>query len=78
MSSETTQPSHVTAMDGEAYATLQKSARDHLWMHFTRMSSYDQADVLVAFRVVDIDSDGSAVILWKLLKTYPAPRLAQK
>ena len=36
MSSETTQPSHVTAMDGEAYATLQKSARDHLWMHFTR------------------------------------------
>ena len=50
MSSETTQPSHVTAMDGEAYATLQKSARDHLWMHFTRMSSYDQADVPIIVR----------------------------
>ena len=32
-------------MDAEAYAGLQKSARDHLWMHFTRMSSYDHADV---------------------------------
>ncbi len=45
MSSETTQPSHVTRWTDEAYATLQKSARDHLWMHFTRMSSYDHADV---------------------------------
>jgi len=26
-------------------AALQQSARDHLWMHFTRMSSYDKADV---------------------------------
>jgi len=32
-------------MDAEVYAGLQKSARDHLWMHFTRMSSYDNADV---------------------------------
>jgi hypothetical protein len=32
-------------MDHEAYAGLQQSARDHLWMHFTRMSSYDHADV---------------------------------
>jgi adenosylmethionine-8-amino-7-oxononanoate aminotransferase len=27
------------------YQSLQKSARDHLWMHFTRMSGYDEADV---------------------------------
>ena len=32
-------------LDDEAYAGLQKSAREHLWMHFTRMSSYDHADV---------------------------------
>ena len=32
-------------MDHEAYAGLQQSARDHLWMHFTRMSSYDHVDV---------------------------------
>ncbi len=35
------------ALDDEAYAALQKSAREHLWMHFTRMSSYDHADVPV-------------------------------
>ena len=27
------------------YAALQQSAKDHLWMHFTRMSAYDNADV---------------------------------
>jgi len=32
-------------MDREHYDGLQKSARDHLWMHFTRMSAYDAADV---------------------------------
>jgi adenosylmethionine-8-amino-7-oxononanoate aminotransferase len=37
-------------MEPEAYATLQKSARDHLWMHFTRMSAYAGADVPVIVR----------------------------
>jgi adenosylmethionine-8-amino-7-oxononanoate aminotransferase len=32
-------------LDDEAYAGLQKSAREHLWLHFSRMSSYDHADV---------------------------------
>ncbi len=39
-----------TPMDTEAYARLQKSARDHLWLHFTRMSSYDRVDVPVIVR----------------------------
>ncbi|HET8716691.1 MAG TPA: aspartate aminotransferase family protein [Nocardioidaceae bacterium] len=34
-------------MDQESYDGLQHSARDHLWMHFTRMSSYDHGDVPV-------------------------------
>ena len=38
------------AMDDEVYGDLQRSARDHLWMHFTRMSSYEQADVPVIVR----------------------------
>jgi adenosylmethionine-8-amino-7-oxononanoate aminotransferase len=38
------------ALDREAYDDLQRSARDHLWMHFTRMSSYDHADVPVIVR----------------------------
>jgi adenosylmethionine-8-amino-7-oxononanoate aminotransferase len=36
--------------DDETYAGLQKSAREHLWMHFTRMSSYQQADVPIIVR----------------------------
>ncbi len=40
-------------MPGEiAYdnARLQQSARDHLWMHFTRHSTYDSADVPIIVR----------------------------
>ena len=42
-----------------------------------RTVDYDTSDVLVAFRVVRIDSDKSAIILWKLLKKYPKPELAR-
>src|SRR5919107_6201062 len=31
-------------------AALQKAAKDHLWMHFTRHSTYDSADVPVIVR----------------------------
>jgi adenosylmethionine-8-amino-7-oxononanoate aminotransferase len=31
-------------------AALQQSARDHLWMHFTRMSAYQQHDVPIIVR----------------------------
>ena len=41
----TTEP--TTAIDSAALAA---SARDHLWMHFTRMSAYQQADVPVITR----------------------------
>lgn len=47
-SPETSEP--ATAMDGDTYAALQKAAKDHLWMHFTRMSSYEHADVPVIVR----------------------------
>jgi adenosylmethionine-8-amino-7-oxononanoate aminotransferase len=43
-------PGPGPALDDETYAGLQKSAREHLWMHFTRMSSYDSADVPVMVR----------------------------
>jgi hypothetical protein len=39
-----------TPYDDETYAGLQKSAREHLWLHFTRMSSYQQADVPIIVR----------------------------
>jgi hypothetical protein len=40
-----------------------------------RSVNYDTSDVLVAFHVVRKDSDGSVVLLWKLLKKYPKPSL---
>ncbi len=41
------QTTDLTQLDN---AALQQSARDHLWMHFTRMSSYDKADVPIIVR----------------------------
>ena len=34
-----------------------------------------RTDVLVAFRVVRKDHDGSLIIAWELLKKYPAPKI---
>jgi hypothetical protein len=45
--------------------------------YVVRSISYRESDVLVAFRVVRIDSDRSAIILWKLLKKFPAPQVAR-
>ena len=44
--------------------------------YLLRSINYRSSDVLVAFKVVRIDSDGSAVLLWKLLQKYPKPQLA--
>jgi hypothetical protein len=43
--------------------------------YLLRSIDYGRSDVLVAFRVVGIDSDGSAVIVWKLLQKYESPKL---
>jgi hypothetical protein len=40
-----------------------------------RSVNYGGSDVLVAFRVVRKDFDGSVVLLWKVLKKYPKPSL---
>jgi hypothetical protein len=40
-----------------------------------RSINYNTSDVLVAFRVVRKDDDGSMVLLWKLLKKFPKPVL---
>ncbi|HEV7891204.1 MAG TPA: hypothetical protein VGP08_11210 [Pyrinomonadaceae bacterium] len=40
-----------------------------------RSINYDDWDVLVAFRVIKKDSDGSIVLLWKMLEEFPKPNL---
>ena len=38
-----------------------------------RSLNYDEWDILVAFRVTRLDVDGSMILLWRLLKTFPKP-----
>lgn len=43
--------------------------------YLMRSMTFREADVLVAFKVVRIDSDGSVTLLWKLLKKYKVPNI---
>jgi len=45
--------------------------------YLLRSINFDETDVLVGLRVVRKDSDGSVIILWKLLKKYPKPELVR-
>ena len=46
--------------------------------YLLRSIVYHRSDVLVAFRTVRKDPDGSVVVAWKLLKKYSVPELKQK
>jgi hypothetical protein len=43
--------------------------------YVVRSINYDASDVLVAFRVVRKDSDGSVVLLWKMVNQFQMPIL---
>jgi len=43
--------------------------------YLLRSISYGGSDLLVAFRVIRQDADGSVVLLWKILKRSPVPEL---
>jgi len=45
--------------------------------YLLRSIGYRMSDVLVAFKVVRKDTDGSVILAWKLLKKYPVPTLAR-
>jgi hypothetical protein len=42
-----------------------------------RSINYGVSDVLVVFRVTRQDADGSLTLVWKILKKFPVPQLAQ-
>jgi hypothetical protein len=46
--------------------------------YLQRTINYDRADLLVAFRTVCEEPDGSFVILWKILKKNPTPSFKMK
>ncbi|MDQ3816735.1 MAG: hypothetical protein M3362_03460 [Acidobacteriota bacterium] len=43
-----------------------------------RSIDYERSDVLVAFRIVRRDADGSLIAVWKMLKRFPAPHLERE
>jgi hypothetical protein len=45
--------------------------------YLLRSIYYDTSDILVAFRVIRKDIDGSIIIAWKLLKNFGKPELAR-
>lgn len=55
--------SHLPVMIGGAY--------------ILRSISYERFDVLVAFRVVRQDTDGSVILLWKKLREFSTPYLTR-
>lgn len=67
--------SEGTIINGVSYKNRQQMRLNSTYV--LRSVNYHASDTLVAFRVVRIDKDASAVILWKLLKKYPTPNLAR-
>jgi len=61
--------------EGALYKTRQPVKVNNSYVF--RGIHYSDSDVLVAFRVIRKDSDGSVIIIWKLLKKYPKPELAR-
>jgi len=61
--------------EGASYKTRQPVTVNNSYVF--RGIHYSDSDVLVAFRVTRKDSDGSVIIIWKLLKKYPKPELAR-
>jgi hypothetical protein len=45
--------------------------------YLLRSISYRRSDVLVACKVTRKDSDGSLILVWKLMEKYPVPQLAR-
>jgi len=45
--------------------------------YLVRAVSYDEADVLVAFKIYRQDLDGSLIVFWKMLEKFDKPLLAR-
>jgi hypothetical protein len=73
--------SQGTELDGATFKNRLPLRADTTFLlrsvNYSYSSGSGGSDVLVAFRVVRIDCDGSAVILWKMLKQYPAPQFVR-
>lgn len=64
-----------TRIDGVMYSERVRAQVKATYI--LRSINYSQSDVLVAFRVIRKDTDGSLIIAWKMLREYPVPDLAR-
>lgn len=64
-----------TRIDGVMYS--QRVRAQVKATYIVRSINYSDSDVLVAFRVIRKDTDGSLIIAWKMLQEYPVPDLAR-
>jgi hypothetical protein len=62
-------------IDGVSYKTRLPAVVNNTYV--LRGIHYSDSDVLIALRIVRKDTDGSVIILWKLLRKYPKPELAR-
>jgi hypothetical protein len=58
------------------YSSIMAVRHDNTYV--LRSTTYGKADILVAFRVIRQDADGSLHILWKKLASYTVPTLTGK
>ncbi|MBS1788715.1 MAG: hypothetical protein JST85_13390 [Acidobacteria bacterium] len=63
-------------IDGVFYKRMTQAEENTTYL--LRSIRYDRADVLVAFRTIRKESDGSFVILWKMLEKNPIPVLKKR
>lgn len=64
-----------TNIDGVTYSERVRAQVKTTYV--VRSINYSDSDVLVAFRVVRKDTDGSLIVAWKMLKEFPVPDLAR-
>jgi hypothetical protein len=64
-----------TTVNGTLYKTRLPAIVNNSYV--LRGISYSNSDIVVAFRVVRKDTDGSLIVAWRLLKKYSKPELAR-
>ena len=67
------QSSNGLEQDGVVYKRMVVAALGNTYV--LRSVNYETSDVVVGFRVVRKDSDGSLILFWKMLRQFPVPLL---
>jgi hypothetical protein len=63
-------------LDGATYKSRVSAVVNSTYL--LRSMNWNRSNVLLVFRVVRQDTDGSVILVWKLLKNYPMPLVAPK